>query len=209
MVQPIATPCGHRFCKSCLVRASEAIEDLTCPMCRGNLETFDIEGAVVDEPLANRILGAIASAAYRRRITAADKWFARRDACTSQDFVIGNRHSLITSRTGHNQHRWEIFLRTGGGPFLNLIADKVTFHLHETFGGVPVVIRPGNTTMTRNGEISFTRRGWGTFVIRIEIHLKRKYRVAADEGRVVHTSWELDFDRDENYKRISTRLISL
>jgi len=89
------------------------------------------------------------------------------DIKLSEDLYIGNLHQLSTGPQ-RNNHCWTMFISSSP---TDVVVPKtvksVTWHLHETF----------NPRRVKVSEPPFylSRRGWGYFEIRADIHLKREF----------------------------------
>jgi NAD-dependent SIR2 family protein deacetylase len=92
---------------------------------------------------------------------------------------IQQSHSVLEMANSHNHHRWSLQVNPAHAKFVRTVEYK----LHSSFNPRVIVVD--------EEPFEIARIGWGTFVVRIKIELKRRYG-----GGVFAAKHELDFSND-------------
>ncbi|XP_029165953.1 YEATS domain-containing protein 2 [Nylanderia fulva] len=84
-------------------------------------------------------------------------------------FVIGNISKWIAPdwREDASSHKWTIYVRTDEGEINNIstFVSKVRFFLHPSY-------RPNDVIEVTSYPFHLSRRGWGEFPVRVQLHFK-------------------------------------
>ncbi|NWT37290.1 YETS2 protein, partial [Chroicocephalus maculipennis] len=82
--------------------------------------------------------------------------------------VVGNVSKLVLRREENDQstHKWMVYVRgSRREPSINHFVKKVWFFLHPSY-------KPNDLVEVREPPFHLTRRGWGEFPVRVQIHFK-------------------------------------
>jgi YEATS family len=96
-------------------------------------------------------------------------------------------HQRLDPENSHNQHAWSLRLNRKAEQCVR----AVTYHLHETF--------PQPMVRRTSAPFNFSSRGWGTFVVRVQVELQ--------DGAVLEAHHQLTFA--ENGNRVKTTPIAV
>jgi len=186
----VATPCGHRFCRTCLRRSLTRCSS-RCPLCRYDLRHFDASVVPTDVE-GDALLHALMPL-----------WaIAQREADQAEHFelVVGNRSEFVPSMFGNqgNTHKWTLFVSLPGlqhHPLQRLI-KRVEYELHPTFQP-NVIVRYGP-------DFEFAAYGWGPFVVHCTIYWHLQTLPPTKVDHMLHfvpqgarTSIEVDLDTSQ------------
>lgn len=169
MVEPSKTPCGHKFCLTCLEEV--LIYKSACPFCRAEFAaefkpTIDLK--MQEDIIASNKEGFLQRKKY------IDELKYQNEKNFKLKIVYGNDHEELEETADGNAHNWCAYVRLANkNEDISKYISKVTFMLHPTFANPKVVKRKAPF------EISCT--GWGTFLIPITIEWKKALGLAKTE----------------------------
>jgi hypothetical protein len=198
LVDPVATPCGHTFCRFCLQQSIDAsIREnrnslLQCPLCRSPTLQHLCENTIhVLKPnvILVQLLSNIFPIEYKQRVEEVKQDFEEynRTEIINESVFIGNTHVLKgTGREDGNIHQWTFFIRMDNEQKTRKYIDKVVIELHPTF-------HPSKITLTEP-PYAVRRLGWGVFVIRAQIFWKAQYHKSPEKY-----TWMLTFRDDGDF----------
>jgi len=163
--EPIRTPCGHAYCRNCIIKAIQRVKP-SCPLCREDLSEWYPEYAFVDDKLVQELELYFPDQVETRALEDLEEKKAEQYK-TQIILSVGNDHETLPQPRGHNQHKWTFFVRSDQTAVFNKIVAKIVVDLHPTFF-------PPSLTLT-TPPYEFHRIGWGIFQLRIHIYFKPQY----------------------------------
>jgi len=94
--------------------------------------------------------------------------------------IVQTHHTILDVESGDNKHKWGLYLDDSTKPFV----EEVTWHLHSTFRN--------NTVRCTTFPFLISRKGWGTFEVKVSITLKKTDKDTVQH--IVEGAHELTFD---------------
>jgi len=160
-LDPITPPCNHSFCRRCLQK-SWNVNKHECPLCRTILDGWVLSIQPRNDALAEAVISQFPDD-FKDRKREEREEMRLEGMMVKKRIIYGNGHELVSSRTDSNVHKWTFILDSvDQNEDLSTFVKKVVVHLHPTF--TPSVI------VLQQPPFSFSRLGWGVFMLRIEVH---------------------------------------
>ena len=185
MVEPSKTPCGHRFCLTCLEEV--LIYKSSCPFCRAAIKSgFKPK---LDVKLQEEIKTSNKEA-FIQREEELKKLRHENEKNFKLRIVYGNDHEIINDPTNYNVHKWCAYVRLANkNDNIAKYISKVAFQLHPTFAN------PKRVKTSPPFQVSC--RGWGVFLLPITIEWREE--LGLENTEVKHF---LSFDGNGDYSAL-------
>jgi len=166
--EPISTPCGHSFCKICLLDSFSKTEfkKHQCSICRADLSQFNVETQNVNVVIAG-LIAKMFPEPYKERVEEASDEKEDRKNIFLKNIVIGNEHVKMEQKgSKENVHKWTFYVRDlddVNGKLTDYV-ERIVVDLHPTF--------TPNKVELKEEPFQFSRLGWGTFELGVHIFFK-------------------------------------
>jgi len=149
---PVLTPCGHSFCRSCISHARGA-GYCSCPLCRAQLHSFDPRAAPVNASLAAKIVAAVPQSVVAQR---------QSQAICMLKVVVSNLCEGVPD-DGNTSSKWSLWVTLTGIEALRTskLIEKVVYEFHPAFE---------QSVTTYPPFFSLNRHGGSAFTVRCQIH---------------------------------------
>ncbi|KAL0482332.1 hypothetical protein AKO1_012955 [Acrasis kona] len=170
IVEPVALPCSHSFCKTCMENVLKQPRRI-CPLCRSDVSFLNAED-LRPNAMLKELLTIVFKDEYAERVAEIEE--ERRLASTfntvRKRIHIGNEHSQVIEGGKLINHKWTLFV-TMSDEHINDQQDQskdyishIDVNLHPTF-------EPNFVTL-RKAPFCLHRSGWGTFLVQVGVHFK-------------------------------------
>mmetsp|Transcript_39961 Transcript_39961/g.79043 ORF Transcript_39961/g.79043 Transcript_39961/m.79043 type:complete len:382 (-) Transcript_39961:182-1327(-) len=146
---PVITPCGHRFCRTCILRACGSRRS-SCPLCRGELQCFDPLVEPSDAEWVALMATALPQSVLAKRQSQAPRLM---------ELIVSN---LCEEEPNNDNtpHKWIIWVSLGGlfNGRASQIIDKVVYELPPTSRQKFLTAYPPFFSLSRHSRAAFTVR---------------------------------------------------
>jgi len=163
LYEPMTLECSHNYCKLCLLQLLRSTTNTKqCPMCRLELNDFDMDTASVNKVLRKEVREKYPEIYKARRTEHREDMEDEKNKFIKK-LIVGNDCETHKKTKDQEWKKWTFYvIMEDEADNIGEFVEKIEVNLHPTF-------QPSKLTFLKP-PFEIVRTGWGTFEINFTVY---------------------------------------